>query len=63
MKEINSLIELVARLPKVTIRENGTEWLNLCTLGKAISVNKVDSRIHRKSNFGLPDPSALLRCV
>ena len=42
MKEINSLIELVARLPKVTIRENGTEWLNLCTLGKAISVNKVD---------------------
>ncbi len=42
MTEINSLIELVARLPKVTIRENGTEWLNLCTLGKAISVNKVD---------------------
>lgn len=42
MKEINSLIQLVAALPKVTISENGTEWLNLCTLGKAISVNKVD---------------------
>lgn len=42
MKDITSVIELVASLPKVTISENGTEWLNLCTLGKAISVNKVD---------------------
>lgn len=42
MKDITSVIELVASLPKVTISEKGTEWLNLCALGKAISVNKVD---------------------
>lgn len=39
---LSNVVDLVTRLPKVTISENGSEWLNLCSLGKAISANKID---------------------
>jgi hypothetical protein len=42
MTKVNEIVKLITSLPKTTISENQTEWLNLCALGKAISVNKVD---------------------
>lgn len=42
MTKVNEIVKLITSLPKTTISENQTEWLNLCALGKVISVNKVD---------------------
>lgn len=42
MNHINLIVELITSLPKTTNSENQTEWLNLCSLGKAISVNRID---------------------